>query len=301
MTKSTQYRKNIKSNYEEYLDSYPEEGMITTGHSGSEFPLQSAVLNQTGGTYVQNLSPPEYNCLIEFDESIPNIESLPVEDLALLPISLLNILKIQITHDHMALWEETAYVLSKLTTEKTPVDETIARKIEMVTRLVLAPVQAGSAAFWEWNENGHVNNVLFNSHRIASYVTYPLLEGVIKNLSDGIELDGTVKSGYKITNLSGENYQACTSNEQISALRDLLYHVEESGDEKLSQKMRSARSMISDFYQDGCGEEYGLLYDKRNRTLHGEAEAQADVGIPLTMISLLIWHEINDIVGEDAT
>ena len=292
---------DIKSNYEEYLESYPEDGMIATGHSGSEFPLQSAVLNQTGGTYVQNLSPPEYNCLVEFDKSVPNIGSLPIEDLALLPIGLLDILKIQITHDHMALWEETAYVLSELPSGKTPVDETIARNIEMVTRLVLAPTQADSAAFWEWNESGHVNNVLFNSHRIAAYVAYPLLEGVVKNLTEEIRLDGTVKPGYEIINLSGENYQSCTSTERISALRDLLYHVEEAGNEQLSQKMRSARSMISDFYQEGFGEEYGLLYDKRNRTLHGEAEAQADVGIPLTMISLLIWHEINDIVGEEAT
>lgn len=301
MAKSSQYWKRIKANYEKYLEEYPEKGTITTGYSGSEFPLQSAVLNQTGGTYVQNLGPPEDHWLVGFDESIPNIESLPVGDLALLPIGLLDILKVQITHDHTALWEETAYVLSELSAEETPVDEMVARDIEMITRLVLVPAQVGSAAFWEWSKSGHVSNVLFNSHRIAAYIAYPLLEGVIKSLADGIELDGTVKPGYEVTSLSDENYQACTNNEQISALRDLLYHVEETGDEELTQKMQSARSMISEFYQDGCGEEYGLLYDKRNRMLHGEAEAQADVGIPLTMISLLIWHEIDDIVSEEAT
>jgi effector-binding domain-containing protein len=125
-------------------------------------------------------------------------------------------------------------------------------------------------------------------------MAYPVLEGLLKQLSDEIEMDGTVNPGYVITNLSGEDYQSDGQNKKVSAIRDLLYHVEESANDELTKRMEEARGKISDFYHRGYGAEYGLVYERRNRTLHGEAEAQADYGIPLTLISLLVWNELSE-------
>ena len=47
---SANYWGEIQSNYESYLDRYPDEGMISTGHPEFNFPLQSGVLNHAGIT-----------------------------------------------------------------------------------------------------------------------------------------------------------------------------------------------------------------------------------------------------------
>lgn len=291
------YTTEIQSNYQSYLNRYPDEGMISSGDSESEYPFQSGVLTKRRNYISKNISELELDCLVCFNDTIPSIRKLSVNDLISLSLELLDILKIQITHDHLKLWEETAYVLSTLDSDETPVNDDVARNIEILTRLGLADISGNSAPFWEWSDNGHTSNILKNSHIIASYMAYPTLEGLVKSLcSDNINMDGTIKSGTIVTNLGGPDYQAGTNNDEVHALRDILYHLEESGDVVLSQRMEKARENIADFYDISSDEVYGFIYDRRNTTLHGEAEAGADFGIALTLVSLLVWDKIQRLI-----
>lgn len=88
----------IESSYKEYVQKYPEGGTITIG-DGSRLPLQSMVMAK-GGFVGYNEGTLEREKLIVHRDDIPPISDLHIDDLALLPAGLTNILKVQITPDH---------------------------------------------------------------------------------------------------------------------------------------------------------------------------------------------------------
>ncbi|WP_247729487.1 hypothetical protein [Halovivax limisalsi] len=288
--------KQIKSNYDEYLRRYPEEGNV---QGVLEYPLQSAAIIQ-GGYVVNTSSGLNQNLLITSDNSLPDIQQLSLETLAKLSTELMNILKVQISTDHQEYWKWTIQAFEKVNKQISILPSELVNNLEILFRLsacspipsqvgegLLHPIQAS------WDSEGHEAYIIYRAKTIAAYLSFPLLEGVIKGVcSDYIKPNGEVKDGKRIKRFSG-GY----SNNVCYRLSDLLTHLEEEyADDEFKNLLRDMRIMIGDFYHRNPKKVYSLIGEWRNTSLHGQNPPDAEYGTIANIICLIIWNEIKSIL-----
>lgn len=284
--------KQIQSNYKEYLRRYPSEGGMT---AKLDYPLQSQALIQGG--YTQNvISELEHEFLITFNESLPDMEQLSLYSLSRLPIELMNILKVQVTSDHQEFWKWSFWVLRDINEDKSIFPEGIVDDLEILFRLsTCSPISPRTIMFArhpkyaDWNQQGHEAYTTYRSKHIAAYLSYPLLEGIIKSVcNEYINMDGTVKCGKQIKRYSGSY-----SGRPCYRLRDLLTHLEEEyADDEFEANLEQMRVMIGDFYHKNPNKIYSLIDDWRNTSLHGQEAPDAEYGTILNLLCLIIWNEL---------
>lgn len=289
---STEWER-VQANYEEYLQRYPEEGIV---QAKSDFPLQSQALIQ-GGYTGNNLGDLERQLLITYDESLPDIERLSVETLSKLPVGLMHILKVQVSPDHQDYWKWTYWILESVNEQKSLLAEELLSSLEILFRLsACAPIPSNIHQGGlhpnraEWTQEGHESYLVYRSKIIAAYLSFPILEGVLKSVcSDDIRMNGEIKSGKRIKKFTGGyEHNVCYR------LRDLLTHLEEEyADPPLRNELRDMRIAIGDFYHRNPNRVYELFDDWRNSSLHGQEAPDAEYGTILNLLCLIIWHEMS--------
>ncbi|MBS8120788.1 hypothetical protein [Haloferax volcanii] len=126
-----------------------------------------------------------------------------------------------------------------------------------------------------------------SNHVIASYVAYPVLEGIAKRYChEYIHENGTVKEGKSIHTYD----PVVRAGEQVNNIGWILSHIENvAGSPELKEEMRQMRIQVADFYSCGENQVYGTIAGYRNTWLHGEEVAIAEYGTLMNYISLLLW------------
>lgn len=274
----------IQSSYDEYISRYPDESMISVGGTG--LPLKESVKNNTGGIYETNVSAVERDCLFTYSDSLPDVDSLSIPELERLAVSLTRPLQAQITDDHHQYWELSFKTFQDVNREYSVLDRRIWKSVEYVFHLCLVdefPIG-----------KSHSDIVLKDSRRIAPYVAYPALEGLLKSYSrPAITTDGEVQIPNRIVGLKrGDTYP---SGKQCSSLLDLLYYIESkigNYDSELQNNLQSFRQELADLADISPTEVYGLLYSWRNSTAHGQPSPDVQYGVVLNLICLLIWAKV---------
>lgn len=294
MTKS-EWEK-IQRNYNEYLRRYPEEGNVTVTKTNFDYPLQSYAHLQKGGFAGPNRSELERELLITFDKSLPNIEELSIETLTKLPIELMNILKVQLSPDHREYWKLTYLILEDTNEQDSLFPSGLVNDLETLFRLsscvpIPSHVHEGGPHPEQaaWDRKGHESHTIYRAKHIAAYLSFPLLEGLIKSVcSDYIEMDGSIKQGQKIK----QYYGGYNDGNYCNRLRDLLTHLEEEyADLQLRSNLKDLRNYVGDFYDCNPNKVYKLIDNWRNTSLHGENAPDAEYGTILNLICLIIWSE----------
>lgn len=146
-----------------------------------------------------------------------------------------------------------------------------------------------------WSNRWCQERVIEDGATIASYIAYPVFEGLIKSICrDDFYPDGTVKSGRTVQILPpGESVTGDESETiQVNKLGDLLWHFEQTvAANGLSERMRTMRQKVADFYDWDQEDVYGNdgLSGLRNRWLHGQELARAEFGTVMNYVALLIW------------
>jgi hypothetical protein len=283
------YWGTIESSYREYVQKYPEEGMISIGDD-SRLPLQSNVM-ANGGFVGYNEGMLEREKLITYRDDLPSISDLHVEDLALLPIELTNILKIQVTPDHDEFWKETARYLLKINSGNEPLHDELVSNFETMVRATLSTSWIGWSRHSDnWSSETNEQHVIGTAPIMARYMAFPTLEGIVKSICrDDIDMDGEIKQGRTVLNYSGDDY---SGGDECNNIGHLLWHFEqEVAEDTLRNRLEDFREEFSSFYTGiKTGEEYGRLSDIRNTALHGEAEVQGEFGMLLNLLSLIVWN-----------
>ena len=104
-------------------------------------------------------------------------------------------------------------------------------------------------------------------------------------------MDGRIKDSGRILRCGSDN--GYNKSGICSNLSDLLMHLEyEVVDQPVKSQLEKIREAIGDFYQVHPDKVYGMLYDQRCSSLHGESEAIAEYGVLLNLICLLCWNEL---------
>ena len=283
------YWDTIESSYEEYVQRYPEEGIVATG-DGSGLPLQSHVMAK-GGFVGYNEGTLEREKLIAHRDDLPSISDLHVDDLALLPVGLTKILKVQVTPDHNEFWKETARYLLKINLDNEPLHDEIVSNFETMVRATLSTSWISwSRPSDNWISETNKQHIIGNAPIMARYMGFPTLEGMVKSIcQDDIHMDGEVKPGRTVLNYSGDDH---TGGDKCNNIGHLLWHLEQKvADDTLRNRLEDFRDEFSDFYTNTeRGKEYGQLSDIRNTALHGEAEVQGEFGMLLNLMSLIVWN-----------
>lgn len=286
----------IQSNYNEYLQRYPDEGIVQTK---LKYPLQSHALVQ-GGFTGNNRGDLERELLITFEDSLPDVEQLSLETLVKLPLGLMDILKIQVTPDHRKFWKWTYWILEDINKQDSLFATELLENLETLFRLsactpIPSQIHRGGPhpSQAAWDRGGHEAHTIYRAKHIAAYLSFPLLEGVVKSVcSDYIEMNGHIKQGKQIKQFSG-GY----SNNVCYRIRDLLTHLEEEhADAQFKNDLQEMRIMIGDFYHRNPNKIYQLIDDWRNASLHGQSSPDAEYGTILNLLCLIIWNEMKPIL-----
>lgn len=280
-------RDEIRRRYRTYVDRYPKNtGMSFVSENETEYPLQDRALG--GDTFAEvyrNQFANESNFLFELDNRVPSIRELPIELIPTIATELNKVLFVQVTHDHLAFWSFTDDLLNHPDTVGTEVPKHIVGLFSRVLDLSRPTTNISEI------ETG------LSDETTASYLSYPLLEATAKWFaSDHIQIDGKIKPGCEILKLGGGSYGPPEDPNEVndcSDLGSLLFHIEmKVADSELKEQLENTRQHIGDLYRISADEVYGgVIKENRNSSLHGEAEAPAETGIALNLVSLLIWSK----------
>ncbi|WP_252698288.1 hypothetical protein [Natronosalvus vescus] len=255
------------------------------------YPFQGVVNSSGEGFIGYNQGDLERECLISNREDLPEVSGLSIEDLGRLPIELVRLMKIQRTPDHDAVWKEAAFVIKEVTQEDDPVYEELVENVELLVRAILADPWGSIGGEFGWNERSNQEFVLNNASLLARYMAFPTLEGIVKSLCrKDIEKNGTVRPGRVILGYGSIDHYS--GNEQCNNIGHLLWHLEQdAADEPLSSRMQQFREAYAEFFSNvPSNRVYGHLAKNRNTVLHGEKRAQAEFGMLLNLISLIIFN-----------
>lgn len=290
-----EFRPTIEAHYSAYLEKYPEFGLLRD--ADYDFPLQGSVLKGVDpGSVARNQNELERACLVELRKDIPNVANLPMKDLTWLPVGLTDTLKVQLTHDHYALWEYTGELLLQMNSGGSPFIDGLVSNCETAYRCMLYfHTEFPPRGVDEWGTEYNRNHILQESSRLARYLIFPTVEGMLKSLSRrDIKQDGEVRDGRQVARYP-EDRAPYGPGEEVNNLGHLLYHLEnEVAVQPLNDYLEEFRDKVWDFFklndEDEIDGVYGFLADQRNSVLHGEYRALAESGIMLNLLSLLILN-----------
>lgn len=287
----------IKSNYEGYLADYGfKEGDTGTGNY-----TQSIIRGNSKVHFSGNEGETERAYLYIHNDDLPFPHEWEYGTQLGMPVLLTRLLKVQKTPDHIYYWSWTAEVATSLDL----FGERLNRAYILLMRTILAERVGGFSvgdtdeeidrkrqqmAVFNQLTNRHYRELAGQKAQLAAFVSYPVLEGLLKSiLSDVIKPDGVIKSGETLEG-DGRTY---TSGNRCSSLRDLLHHVEHNT--LGSSVVNELDDLTSEIETFGDGDEaYSMIYNWRNTLLHGEDSWDFQYGILMNLISLLVWSEIDE-------
>lgn len=274
----------VDKNYREYLSRYPQEGMISVGGSG--LPLKESIKQRAGNVYEVNVGQLEQECLVTHAYTLPAISEFPLDLLERLAVSITRLLQAQVTDDHQEYWRFTYAVFDEVNQTDRLIRRDLWQSISYLFHLTLSD----RMTFGE----SHADRVLRNSRRIAPYVAYPALEGLLKAYCrPTVAMDGTVQIGGRITRQSsGGRY---SKGDTCSSVLDLLCYLEVIAlgiDPRLAENMAGFRIELGELGDISSETSYGLIYRWRNSVTHGEASPDVQYGVVLNLVCLLLWNKI---------
>jgi hypothetical protein len=243
--------------------------------------------------------------LMSYSDELPLPHELEYDSLIRMPTQLTKILQVQRTLDHLCFWAWTAEVIDFFG----DIDRDVQRGYFLLLHVLLSKIgvefSVDDSAIdidEKMQENSMIDR-LTNRHireiernpSLAAYVSYPLLEGLLKHvLSDVIYPDGEIKAGKKLFGDS-KTYDGDSSKayeRYCNSLKDLLHHAENHGlDSDVQAQLRNQKQIIEQFGQ-GAGA-YDLIYNWRNTLLHGEGMWDFQAGLVTNIASLLIWNQVD--------
>lgn len=276
---------DIRSRYRDYVEDYPvNTEMSFESESGTPYPLQSRALGDStfSGVYLNKLAN-ERDYLFEVDPSAPDIEQIDTSLLAELGTELLGALMVQVTDDHLAFWQRSFELLAEMTSNE--------EDYNLLPGLYQSTIGLSNE---EIIANINLTGIPFDGERIAAYLAYPLIESIGKWYSqEYIEISGRVKPGHVILGLDNRIYGPLEDPDKpdvCSNIGDLLHHIEHVvADDELRRQLEQARAYSARLYDKSAEEVYGgIIASNRHRSVHGETEAPAELGVLQTLTGILI-------------
>jgi hypothetical protein len=290
-----EYKNTIERGYQTYVNEFPNHSAFNIG--GVDYPFQEYVLENNTNLIGYNESELEQDCLVELRTDIPNVSDLPLHDLGWLPIGATRILKVQRVPDHDAMWKVAAKVLDILNQSDKSFPKQLVSKTVTVVRAVLASewgLDYQNAS--DWSKSANQRHTLREASVLARHMAYPTVEGLVKALCRrDIEMSGKVRPNRELLSYpsSNDNYHG-DNGDRVNNLGHLLWHLEQDVAEgPLQTRMEEFRGAVKDFYKISESDDigvYGYFSNQRNTALHGEARTQAESGIILNLLSLLIFN-----------
>jgi len=279
--------RRIRDNYDRYLDRRFDR------RDSDPSPLHEVVFHG-GGTVETNLATPEWECLAFFDRSLPAFHEFSYQSLLHLPSQLVRSVQIQVTPDHRHYWAWTAEVLSQVSSSVDGVDRNLKQYVLLlvdiaVASLTPAPVHDRSHTF-DSGISPHLFRAVTFSHRAATLMSYPVLEGLTRRLcSADVALDGVVKADKRVSRIDGGVFRP---GDRCNHFSHLLYHFEKNiADDETAAELASFRSGVKELVS--ADHAYLALQNWRNPNAHGgERFSGAEYAVVLTLICLLIWSRI---------
>lgn len=218
-------------------------------------------------------------------EDLPSIADFTTEELIELPVALLIILQGALSEDPRAYWNHTYSVFNEEIdsgASDNPISYNIWSDLRYLFHLALSDK--------ELTDKSHSAYVLKNTRRIAAYVSYPMLEGLLKDILDGVDQDGRVLVSETIERI-GNDRGCYDENDECNNLTDLLCHYEfECAPPEVSSMLSHFRENLSEYDKKrGQDEAYGIITDWRGSAMHGEAVSDIQYGIILSLICAILW------------
>lgn len=276
----------IEERYDEYLRAYPDESSFEfQADETIDYPLKWA--HQTGTPLVLDSQEPiDTEYLVSFDDSFSGFGQFHLKGKADLPILLTKLGQVKSTADHRAYWRYSFEEISDFFGSNTDQYENVLDILETAVELscTITTETIDPSIFEE------------KSYFLASYVTFPLIETLLKGFcEEDIRMDGTVKPGRRIRRLgSADSYYE--EGEICSDIGSLFFHLEEEvADEHLTESLEHLRREIAKFGDGNESEAYGLIKGWRNGLLHGQHRPIGQFLMNMNMVFFLMWHFIRDI------
>lgn len=275
----------VNQNYEHYIKNSTTRSLENTIRDGD-----------TGG-YFGNMSKTDYKYLITFSDDLPMFHDLPFRVHIHLPTMLTRLGRVQVTYDHYFFWTWTAEVLKIINRNEEYFRKDIERMFLLVVDYAVGTLGSAPVSQQIWEENKqirqlvspHAERAILRSHRAATQLSYPLLEGLLRRLcSDFVDLDGLIKDNKSILKLNGEEQKGGRANN----VGDLLHHYEKRvAGREIASSLKSIRSDMSVYSKSGNG--YYIVNSWRHPHSHGgERLSGPEHVVLLNIVCQLIWDVI---------
>ncbi|HHD2754425.1 TPA: hypothetical protein ACOTG0_003280 [Clostridium perfringens] len=141
----------------------------------------------------------------------------------------------------------------------------------------------------------NLNEINMNKSLILSYISFPLLEGILKKYcNEYVLLSGKVIKNFKVVR-GRRNSRLYKKGEHINSIRDLLLLVIQiAGDMQLVEDLNIVLEHIAMLNKENTNDPCKIIYDWRNSSLHGETSYSTIGGTILNIAIIIILHSIED-------
>lgn len=141
----------------------------------------------------------------------------------------------------------------------------------------------------------NLNELNMNKSLILSYISFPLLEGILKKFcNEYVLLSGKVIRNFKVVRGSGYN-KLYKNGESINSIQDLLLLVIQIvGDIHLVEDLNIILEHIAMLDKENTNDPCKIIYNWRNSSLHGETSYSTIGGTILNIVIIIILHSIED-------
>lgn len=286
-------RLELNYRYDRYIKSFAEGNLISFKGEEVDRPTKRTIQDDEFNIDIRNTSVDgSHQLLLTNDSRRSGIRYLSPDQLSWLAVKLTEVLQVNVCEDHEEFWWFT-HDFARAFSEKYglfPVG--LIDNLELLIRLVLSIPVGGITPVMR-----RVNEILYESKTLASYLSYPTLEGFVKVACRyDIKINGEIRKGRRIRELTPPDERKFKTAEDgiCSNLGMLLWHLETEvsrpQNQILMEKMREATGEIFDHPSNRI---YGLFNDFRNNSLHGRERAPREYGVILNYICLVIWITLN--------
>lgn len=205
-----------------------------------------------------------------------------------------------VDQDHFGIWSWCGeLLLSPSATVYTAQQHEIKSLFEASLHAALAHCRRPPASQEEWQARSemerqfphHAQQLLLGSSLILAYLSFPLLEALLKRACAAfIAFDGTVTAQFQTSRRNG-TMREYKPQDQCSSIRDLLHlyykNVAPASRQTLIDEFRSHIQFL-----DSSQDPFDLIFQWRNDSLHGTANYQTIGGTILSLALLISIFEI---------
>ncbi|AVK50680.1 hypothetical protein AXY43_23155 [Clostridium sp. MF28] len=141
----------------------------------------------------------------------------------------------------------------------------------------------------------NLNELYTNSHLILAYLSFPLLESVLKkHCHEYVLLSGKVIKDFDVKRGTGYTKKYITGD-SINSIEDLLLLIiQKVGKETLVKNLNSILEHIKGLNEENPNEPCRIIYNWRNSSLHGETSYSTIGGTILNIAIIIFLHSIEN-------